>query len=114
MSDPVTQVTWPPDRKIWAGGLSGLIVAVIVFTAGHFGYTIPPDLQAVIPVLFGYIVSYLMPPSMQDVIKRVDDTVIAIARASNESPASAKAPAITPAVAAAVQSATGVAPAKGT
>ena len=97
---------FPPDRKVWAGGLSGVITAGLAWGAKKWlGWDIPPELLTLVPVLVGYIVSYLVPPTVKDVIKRVDDTVIAIARASDASDASPKEPPMTPAVAAKVNEA---------
>lgn len=114
MTTAVSTVTWPPDRKIWAGGLAGLVTALVAYAAKKYlNFDIPEGVLAYIPIVVGYIVSYLVPPSIRDVIKRVDDTVIAIARASDDSPASPVAPPMTPTVAKAVVDATGKPPVGG-
>lgn len=95
-----TALSWPPDRKIWASGLGAVAMALLVSAAKHYlNWDIPPDVQTSIVVLTTSLIAYLVPPSMRDVIKRVDDTVIEIARASDESTASEKAPPMTPAMA---------------
>lgn len=68
-----------PDRKVLAGGLSGLVTWLVVYISGRYGLDIPADVQAAIPLVFGLVVSYLVPPSQRDVLKRLDDGIIAIA-----------------------------------
>lgn len=95
------------DRSLWAGGAAGVAVAILTWAAKKFlGWDIDPALASSILLFISGLVASIVPPSVKDIIKQVDDTVIAIARASENSPASEKAPAMTAAVAKAVNEAT--------
>ena len=77
---------WVPDRKVIAGGTVAVLSWALMLAAGAFGVEVPLELQALLPTALGYLVSYVVPASVQDVIKRIDDALVQIAGAS---PASA-------------------------
>jgi len=73
-----------PDRKYLSAGLAGLIAWV----ASKFLPSFPPDeTLAAITGLMG-LVAYAVPPTVTDIISRVDDTIIGLAQRSALSPAS--------------------------
>lgn len=89
MADTPAGPTLPPDRKVWAGGLVGIVTWAIMFAAAKAGHPIDLGLQALIPVVLGYIVSYVVPPSVRDIVKRVDNTIVRIANADQSNPTTA-------------------------
>ena len=74
---------WLPDRKWLASGVAGILTWALVAFAGL-------DAEVATAVVGGVmaLVHYFVPPSVKDVIKRVDDTIIGLARSDPESPAS--------------------------
>lgn len=99
---------WSLDRPTMYGGLAGLITAAIALAAKtFFGFDIPAEYMTFIPVVIGYLITWFVPPTVQDVIKNVDDKIIAIARASDMSPASEKEKPMTSEIKAAVAKETG-------
>lgn len=72
-----------PDRKWLASGVSGVLTWAIVTYAGLGEEVATPLVGAVMAA-----VHYFVPPSVTDIIKRVDDQVIKFARQSPDSPAS--------------------------
>ena len=76
---------WVPDRKIIAGGTTALVSWALLLAASASGVVVPLELQALLPTALGYVVSYLVPASVQDVIRRVDDALVQIAGASPSS-----------------------------
>ena len=74
---------WIPDRKYLSGGLSGVIAWALATFAGLDG-----ELSLQIAGAVAAAVAYFVPPSVGDIIKRVDDTIIGLARQSPDSPAS--------------------------
>lgn len=61
---------WMPDRKVWVGGLTGIAAWVLATQLGM-------DMETATAVAGGVmmLVQYLVPPSVKDILKRVDDTV---------------------------------------
>lgn len=114
MSDPTTPAPakkWPfplPDRNVLAGGLSSLaawaiLAAVSTFLhfdlaawlqpyvtllASFFAINPPPSAQGGLAIVIGLAIAYFVPPSETQIIKRVNDRIIALARGSAVSPAS--------------------------
>lgn len=67
---------WIPDRKIWAGGLAAVAAWLLCQALQQFaGIVIPPDFAASIIVTAGGAISYLVPPSVADLLRRADDTL---------------------------------------
>lgn len=86
---------WIPDRKVWASGLTYVVAFFIVqaFEA-YTGADVPTEMEALLPGAIGYLVAYVVPPSLRDTIKRLDNEVIAIAARDTSVPA--VSPAIAP------------------
>jgi uncharacterized membrane protein YjjB (DUF3815 family) len=72
-----------PDRKFLAGGASGVIAWALSTFLG-----LDAELSMQIAAAAAAAVAYFVPPSVGDIIKRVDDTIIGLARRSPDSPAS--------------------------
>lgn len=72
-------MNWLPDRKILVGGLASLLAWVLVLCAAKLGFVLPLEqATALVAAVYG-IVAYLVPPSVADVVKRVDETIIRLA-----------------------------------
>lgn len=95
MVDPTptpVAVTFPPDRKVWASGLSGLAVfAIGIGLQKFFNITIDPNVLAAAITVIIPLVAYLVPPSVQDVVKRVNNDIVKIANADQSNPTQAVA-----------------------
>lgn len=81
--------TFPPDKKVWAGGLAGLATWLIFFVAAKVGMPIDPSLQGLISLAIGYGVSYLVPPALHDVVDRVNNDIVKLANADQTNPTTA-------------------------
>jgi len=82
-------MTWFPDRKVLAGGLSGLLTWLLVFLVNkYFGWTIPPDVQSSITGLVAVGFAYLVPSSVKDIVSKLNDDIVKIAAADPNSPVS--------------------------
>lgn len=84
-SSPAPSPSWFPDRNVLAGGVVAVVSWIIIAVSGHEGLPIPLEFQALIPAALGYIVTYLLPPSVQDVIKRINDAIVRVAARSQSS-----------------------------
>lgn len=71
--------SWVPDRNVLAGGIVGVIVYILQTGADSLGVTIPMSLQPLLPIAVGFVVTYLLPPSAQDVAKRINDGIVKLA-----------------------------------
>ena len=74
---------WIPDRKYLAGGIAGIVAWALSTWAG-----LDAEVSMQVGTALAAVVAYFVPPSVNDIIKRVDDTIIGLARASADSPAS--------------------------
>lgn len=62
-----------PDRKVLAGGLGGLLTWLVLLALEHFfGIVISSDVAALIVAIVAPSISYAVPPSVQDIAKRLD------------------------------------------
>lgn len=69
-----------PDRKVWAGGIAAVLTWFIcgaIETYAHVPMT--PDMRTMISGLVATAISYVVPPSTRDIIKRLDDGLVAMA-----------------------------------
>ena len=83
---PAPTTTWPPDTKFIAGGIGAIVSWGLVYGAGYFGLNIPPEVQTAIPGLVAMALVYLVPPSMYDIVKRVNNIVVAAAARDPNNP----------------------------
>jgi hypothetical protein len=74
---------WIPDRKFLSGGIGGILAWALATYLG-----MDQEIATQIGAAVGAAIAYLVPPSVKDIIKRVDDTIIGLARQSPDSPAS--------------------------
>ena len=77
-----------PDRKVWAGGLAGVITWALMLGLGYAGYPVPLEMQPLLVSFVGSAIGYLTPPSQYDKIKRLNDHLVAIAAADPTIPVS--------------------------
>ena len=69
-----------PDRKVWAGGLAGLLTWGVTLVAQRYlGVSLPPDLVTMIVGGVTTGVAYLVPPTVRDIVKRLNDGIVQIA-----------------------------------
>lgn len=73
-----------PDRKVLAGGVSGVIAFLLSTYAG-----LDPELSGLVSAAAWGLVSYFVPPSVKDIVMRVDNTIIGLAVKDPDSPATA-------------------------
>lgn len=91
MADPVPpprKTNWVPSRKAISGGFAGIGSFFIIALASYLGYPIPESLQAYIPAGITWLVYYLVPASQQDVVRNLDNKIVAMAVADPTSPVS--------------------------
>jgi hypothetical protein len=74
---------WIPDRKVWTGGLFAVLAFLAVLALNSWaGTDIPLEAGAFIALGLAKALEYILPPSLLDKIKRVDNDIVAIAAAS--------------------------------
>lgn len=95
MTDPATVPTtstkpwWLPDRKVYAGGIAGVLAFAILSVARHFGYDLQPMADTIfgpgtiniLAVLTGAItagVSYVIPASERDIVNKLNNRIVAL------------------------------------
>ena len=78
-----------PDRKVLAGGFSGLLTYVLcIIIQKATGYAVPPDMQTLLTGGIGWAVAYVTPLSARDIVKRLNDELVAMAAADPTIPVS--------------------------
>lgn len=80
--------SWLPDRNVLSGGIVAVAGWAIIAVAGHYGLDVPLPVQAAMPMVLGYVVTYLLPPSVRDVVSRVNDDIVKLAAADPNNPTS--------------------------
>ena len=69
-----------PDRKVWAGGLGGLLTWGITLAAQKYlGIPLPPEVVTMIVGGATTAVSYIVPPTVRDIVKRLNDDIVQVA-----------------------------------
>lgn len=75
------------DRKVWASGLSGMAAGLLVLIAQRFfGVAIPADVASFLVVAAATGMGYIVPPSVQDIVKRIDHTIVEAVNADPKIP----------------------------
>jgi hypothetical protein len=74
-----TSKSWMPDSNVLKGGLAGVLAWAIVAIAAHYGLSIPPELQALIPIIVGWLITYILPPNARDIAARLNDHIVQLA-----------------------------------
>lgn len=64
-----------PDRKVLAGGLTGLVVWAVSLACQDAGYDVPADVLGLAIALVAPTIAYLVPPSVKDIAKRLDGDI---------------------------------------
>lgn len=102
---PVTASPPPliPDRKVWGAGLAGVASAVLLSLLHRYtGFdlqptlnslfaligTPAPDAQLTLAGIISWAVAYYLPPAQRDIVKRLNDEIVAIAARDPASPVS--------------------------
>lgn len=99
----VPWLKWPPDKKIWAGGIAGVLSWALLGVAAHFGLDLQPvantvsdlfglahpDIQAILATVITLAVAHFTTPSIQDVVAHVNNAVVKIANADPANPTTA-------------------------
>jgi hypothetical protein len=75
-----------PDRKVLAGGIAGIVTWGLTIVAARYGVVLTPDMQALIVGGVGWAIAYIVPPSQHDIVKRLNDDLVAIAAADPNIP----------------------------
>lgn len=69
-----------PDRKMLATGVSGVIAYYLIGLAGQYGYQLPAGYHEVVTFVVAWLMGYLVPPSKQDILKRLNDDLVRMAQ----------------------------------
>lgn len=88
IAPPPRSTNWLPSRKAISGGFGGIVAYFVILGASYAGYPIPPELQASIPGAITWLVYYLVPASEQDIVRNLDNKIVAMAVADPASPVS--------------------------
>ena len=72
---------WTPDRKVWAGGLAGLVSWLLVAVLG-----LDAEAAGAAGVLAMMLVSYFLPPAVADKVRRADAEIRRLAEAAEQQP----------------------------
>lgn len=80
---------WFPDRKVLAGGVAGLAAWAIMLALGAAGLQVPAETQALLVTIISTAMGYLVPPAERDIVKRLNDQLVAIAAADPTIPVTA-------------------------
>jgi len=57
-----TTVNWFPSLKVYGGGATGVVAAIIVYLLHQYaGLDIPEPIQEGLPLLLGFIAAYFLP-----------------------------------------------------
>lgn len=67
--------SWLPDRKVLASGVSGVLTWLLGLALIQMGVEMPAEALGGIVAGVMALVAYAVPPSVRDVIERVDDTL---------------------------------------
>jgi hypothetical protein len=70
------QSSWVPDRKVLAGGIAGLLVWIVSIIAGRYGFVIDASMQPMLILGVTTLMAYVVPPSVNDVLKRLDNELV--------------------------------------
>ena len=70
-----TKKSWLPDRKVLASGVSGILTWLLGLALIQMGVELPAEALGGIVAGVMALVAYAVPPSVRDVIERVDDTL---------------------------------------
>jgi len=70
-----------PDRKVWAGGIAGVVAWAVMLGLSMAGVQVPPEAQPLIMTIVVTAMGYLVPPSQRDIVKRLNDQLVAVAAA---------------------------------
>jgi hypothetical protein len=84
MGQPET--SWTPDRKVMAGGVAGLVAWGLMVVAARYGYVVPAEMQPVLSTVVSIAIAYVVPPSQQDILKRLNDQIVAVAENRDDIP----------------------------
>lgn len=69
-----------PDRKVLAGGVTSVAAWGVTQVAVHYGIPITPEMQGYIAAALGWLVAYLVPVAQRDVLRHLNDELVAIAQ----------------------------------
>lgn len=81
---------WIPDRKVMAGGLTGLVAFLAAVVLNAAGVPIDYDVLFPLVVAAGPLVSYLVPAAAIDVARHLNDEIVELAVLMPESSATAE------------------------
>ena len=61
-----------PDRKVLAGGITGILIYVVSIGLEYFGVNISSDVLGLLIAVIAPSVSFLIPPAVKDISARLD------------------------------------------
>lgn len=75
-----------PDRNMVIGAFAALLVFVLDLVGSKYGFDkMPPEVAAALPVLIGFLVAHFVPQTDDDLIKKLDDSIVNKAQADRNS-----------------------------
>jgi hypothetical protein len=75
-----------PDRNLLIGALAAAIVWVLAQIARQAGWEFDTGMAMAAPVLVGYVLTYVIPQTKDEVAAKVDNEVVKIAQADPTNP----------------------------
>lgn len=100
---------WPPDRKVWAGGIGGIVAWIALSVLQHYGIDPQPTVDAVTNVMsiisgtmvphidaaaalagiIAFGMAHYVPPAEMDIVIRVNNAIVKMANADPANPTTA-------------------------
>ena len=64
-----------PDRKVLAGGLTGIVIYLTSLALEYFGIAVSSDVLGLVIAVLSPSVSFLIPPAVKDIATRLDSDI---------------------------------------
>lgn len=88
-ADPPRKTNWIPSRKAVSAGIGGIIASTIAAVSLRYGYPIPAELLPPMAAGIMWLIYFLVPASKADIVRNLDNEIVAIAINDPTSPVSA-------------------------
>lgn len=98
-ASPKPQPNWVPSQKILAGGLGGLTVWIVTYALRKYAnIELDAQLQSALIGWATIMITYLTPAAAQDVVRSLNNEIVAMAQADQKSPVTVPVVTAAPAV----------------
>ncbi len=86
-TSPSPQQSWVPSQKVLAGGLGGLVAWAITYLLQKYaGITLDPEVKSWLVGAATIGITYITPVRAQDVVRQLNNEIVAMAQADPKSP----------------------------